>query len=392
MRLNPYNTSQMKHIVYCIGELQVVGGIGRIISQKANWLAQHGYRVTILTTELKGVNSFYHLDESIVVIPLEINYLTVYDNRRTPLGILKSGYDRYKKAKRHKRLLEKFLRENPCDVLFTTSILPFLPTLKDGSRKYLEFHFSVSGQQIFQNKLAPIPRALYKLYRSWQEQSLPHYDALVCLTDRDWKLRGCPKNGIIIPNFITIAPDNIYPENRSYKRAISVGRLSIQKGFDLLFQAWAKVHARHPDWQLDIFGYGYGREEYYQGIIDELGLSKVIHLYPPVKNIANEYGASDLYIMASRYEGFPLTLPEAMACGLPCVSYDIDTGPSDIIRHGEDGILVMPKEDISAMASAILYMIEHKDERREMGKHAKENISRFHIDTVMQEWVNLIER
>ena len=210
------------------------------------------------------------------------------------------------------------------------------------------------------------------------------------LTERDVVNRGSLPNMIVIPNFITINAPSVKSQSDS-KRVISVGRLHPQKGFDFLFAAWALVSRKYPDWHLDIYG-GVDEEkgkEYYQQLIDSNGVGSFVSLNAPVQNIVDKYVESAFYVMSSRYEGFPLVLPEAMACGLPCISYDCDCGPREIITHGEDGLLVDKVGDVEGLAGAMIYMIEHPEERVKMGQNAVRNVQRFSIVNIMKKWMKL---
>jgi glycosyltransferase involved in cell wall biosynthesis len=199
-----------------------------------------------------------------------------------------------------------------------------------------------------------------------------------------------PNNFVVIPNFISIELPNSF-SNCHAKRAISVGRLSSAKGFDYLIKAWAGVHRQYPEWVCDIYGYGYGRENEYQQLIDENGLRNVVVIHEPVRNISEKYAAASFYVMTSRNEGFPLVLPEAMACGLPVVSFNCNSGPSEIITDGVDGILVNQVGDIPAMTFAICRMIKDEEMRIWMGKNALRNVQRYSQEKIMTEWVKLIE-
>ena len=223
----------------------------------------------------------------------------------------------------------------------------------------------------------------------YQERNCRRYDKFIVLTEKDRLMRGNIPNMIVIPNFITIESSDSMPVAES-RKVIAVGRLSIEKGFDYLFQAWAMVSSKYPDWSLEIYGYGYGREEYYNELIQKNGVEESVKICAPVKDIRNKYLDSAFYVMSSRYEGFPLTLGEAMSCGLPCVSYNCNCGPSEIIRHSEDGILVDEVGDIKGLSDAMLYLIEHPKKRVEMGEKAKENIKRFSIDHVMKKWEDIL--
>ena len=107
-----------------------------------------------------------------------------------------------------------------------------------------------------------------------------------------------------------------------------------------------------------------------------------------MKDIANRYAESSIYAMTSRYEGFGLVLVEAMACGVPCVSFACECGPAEIISDGEDGCLV-PTGDIDALAAKILMLMQDDRLRKSMGQKARDNVARFMPDKVMKQWEDL---
>lgn len=380
----------MKRIVYILDTLSMPGGIARVISGKASWLAEHGYDVTILQTEGSGTDSYFPLSPRVRVVALDINFLVVYDNGRGVAGMLRSAWDRVRKEWLFARRCAEFLRKEKYDVIFTAGNHVGLTRIGDGSRKVFETHFSQQTMREFQRELSPLPRLLYRLHDAMQRRQLRRYDAVVLLTERDRQLRGCPPNARVIPNFITVDEPADWPDY-SARRVISVGRLSEAKNYYNLFEAWALVKAEHPDWRLDIYGHGYGREEAHRDVMRRCGVDDVVTLHAPVKDIQRQYLASAFYVMSSAYEGFGLVLTEAMTCGLPCVAYDCNCGPAEIIRQGVDGLVVRPVSDARRLADAICWMIEHPTQREAMGHAAREDVRRFAIDYVMARWVQLIE-
>jgi len=123
----------------------------------------------------------------------------------------------------------------------------------------------------------------------------------------------------------------------------------------------------------------------------KLGLENTINIMPFSHNIYEEYLKSSIFVLSSRYEGFGLVLIEAMSCGLPCVAFDCPHGPSDIIRDKEDGLIV-ENGNVEALANAICWMIEHNDERKTMGRKAKENVKRYSLDVIMSQWDEFLQK
>jgi glycosyltransferase involved in cell wall biosynthesis len=172
------------------------------------------------------------------------------------------------------------------------------------------------------------------------------------------------------------------------KVVVAAGRLTPQKGFDRLLPAWAQVVRRHPDWQLRIFGEGRNRAEL-QRQIDGLGIGDSAYLMGFTSRPHEEFARASLYVMSSRYEGFPMVLLEAMGVGLPVVSFDCPTGPRDIVREGVDGHVV-PDGDGDALAAAMAGLMADGDRRRAFGRAAIERADGYDIARISARWEELL--
>jgi len=215
------------------------------------------------------------------------------------------------------------------------------------------------------------------------ERLAQNFSKFVVLTEGNKQEWRSLKNIEVIPN-----PLSFYPEESSLlkeKKVICVGKISYQKGQDLLVRAWEKVWQRHPNWKLEL--YGYANEGFLATNILKL---KNIHHFPPEKNIMEKYLSSSIYVMSSRFEGFGMVLIEAMACGVPCVSFDCDYGPGDIIHNKVDGFLVR-KENTEVFADKLILLIENQQLRKRMGQNAKKNVQRFDPYVIAMQWNHLFK-
>jgi glycosyltransferase involved in cell wall biosynthesis len=219
-------------------------------------------------------------------------------------------------------------------------------------------------------------------------------DATAALTTEtaDWlKANTRARRVHVIPNVVVwplqettphVAPDAICSAGRSI--TLAAGRLDPQKGFDELIDAFANVAQSRPGWDLVILGEGPLRADLEQQI-RLLNLSDRILMPGRVGNIADWYARASLYVMSSRHEGFPNVLAEAMAHGLPAISYDCDTGPRDIIRHDIDGVLV-PPGDTKALADSLADLMADEGRRNRYAARAPDVRARFSTETVMRKW------
>lgn len=374
-------------ILYLYTSLTTVGGADRIITQKANYLADEmGYDVYILTDSQNGRELSFPLSNSVHHIDLDINFDRQYKyNFFVRFFIYRHLMKQYRK-----KLIEYIKTIKPNIVISTMGRdMDFLNDLKDGSKKIGESHISrkyMRNFHLLENK-GGIHRQIARYWRNKQEKSIKKLDAFVVLTKDDeanWKE---VRNSIIIPNPMTLEPDTI--SHCTGKRVISVGRFSEQKGYDLLIKAWQTVAESYPDWTIEIYGEGELHDEL-ERQIHESHLEKQVKLCAPVSNIIEKYLDSTFYVMSSRFEGFGLVLMEAMNCGLPCISFNCPSGPAEIIKDGEDGLLV-ENGNIQVLANSICYMIENETERIRMGRNAKNNIQRYSKSSIMKQWDNLFK-
>lgn len=372
-------------IAYYLPSLQAPGGIERIVTFKANYLAEHfGYDVTIITSEQMGKAPHFPLSPKVKLIDLEVPFDLPY-NQSIVSKIMKYPF-RYHRFK--KRLANTLDRIKP-DITISTlrRELNFINDLKDGSIKIGEFHISryAYGVETLHSK-NPLINLLKRKLAVKLVKNLSKLSKVIILTHEGAKEWAELDNVVIIPNPVSTPTEGKQADISSHN-AIAAGRYDPQKGFDMLISSWNIVAQKHPDWKLTIYGEGYLKDKL-QKQIDDLGLSNNCILHHTVSNIMDKYCMSSMFILSSRWEGFGLVLIEAMSCGIPCVSFACPHGPSDIIKNNEDGLLV-DKENINELANKVCYLIENEEIRTEMGQKAKENVVRYLPENVMLQWRNL---
>ena len=218
----------------------------------------------------------------------------------------------------------------------------------------------------------------------------PRLDAVAVLTEADRAEYAALLDGSTrveqIPNAVAEL-DGAAPD-LSAKTVLAAGRLKRQKDFGSLIRAFAQVAASHPDWQLRICGGG-PRRWGLAKLIRELGLERSVVLTGPVDRLGDEMANASIYALSSKREGFPMVLLEAMGKGLPVVSFDCPTGPREIVRDRENGLLV-PDRDVDALAAAIGEMIEDEELRRRCGAGARQTAARYSIDVIGARWEELL--
>ena len=380
-------------IAYCLFGTYSAGGLERVTAVKANWLAEHGYEVYLVTSGHAGRPSYYPLHPSVKHIDLGLCY-------EVPGAI--SRFEAYRrnlpKYRKHKELLEQLFAEIRPDIAVAAGWHEgtFLYQLKDGSKKIIEHHiwrnanFALYSLYLKQMShvtlLRRVKSGLLVLWNRWLTYKQGRYDQkfdrLVVLTEEDKTYcTHCPTTSVI-PNPITAPSSEVSP--LSDKVILAVGRLDNQKNFPGLIDIWALIAKDYPDWKLRIVGEGYTDTRILQKV-KEYSLEGQFELCPFTNNVQEHYLSSSIFTMTSDFEGFGLVLVEAESMGLPLVSYACPCGPRDIIRDGQDGFLV-ERGDMKTFAARLRQLIEAEELRRRMGQAAKVNSQRFSLDNVMKQW------
>lgn len=367
-------------IVYCIAGIFNSGGMERVLANKANYFADQGHEVFIITTDQDGRSPYFHLNPSIQHIDLKVNYFTIQN-----FGILSkiSAYARLQR--KHHNLLRNTLHELKADIVISMfdHEVSFLWKIKDGAKKILEIHFSKF------KRLQYSRNGIWKLidqYRSWKDEgTVKKYDKFVVLTHEDKAYWGNLPNILVIPNANSFEPTS--SANLYNKKVLAVGRYDYQKKFEDLIEAWKLLDGKNFDWMLNIYGHGELKETY-EKLIRAYGLQNQVQLCAPTNNIESVYMDHAIIAMSSRYEGLPMALLEAQACGLPLVSYACKCGPRDIIVDAENGFLI-PEGDIKSLSDRLNELMNSEDLRFRMGSASKQLAKRFSKSVVMNQWNEL---
>lgn len=357
------------------------GGAERVLSTMAGHWAERDWSVTFVTLD-STTTDFYQLHPAVNRIAL--NAIRVSP---TLWRALSSNAERVMRLRHAIRVSQP---EVVISFMTSTNVLTLLATRTE--------RVPVIVSERADPSRFPLSPAWARLRRF----TYPWADAVVVQTPevRRWAegfLR--PEAVTVIPNFVVTPPPEVRANDAaagtsgltakaSLRQVVGVGRLDDQKGFDLLIRAFAECRRGRPGWQLTILGDGEKRGEF-EALAQQLGVASEVRFPGRVVAPATYLREADLFVLSSRYEGFPNALLEAMAVGLPVIATDCPSGPAHIVRNGVDGILV-PTEDVGALAAAMAALMDDEPRRKEMGERATSVTERFDIGRIMATWEALL--
>ena len=371
-------------ILYAVEGVNLPGGYDRIIIEKANYLAEHGQDVIITVASHALAEPYYPISEKVRLVDFNINFHQQYGH-----NLLFRTYLYFILMRQYRRALKDLLYVERPDIVITTlgREIDFITELHDGSVKIGESHIAkdyVRNLHLMEQR-GFVYRMIANYWRKKIDDKVKKLSALVLLTQHDansWE--GLTKT-VVIPNSLPFYP--LHGSSCENKQVIFVGRLNEQKGLEYLIDTWMKVHRKHPDWLLHMYGDGEQKQLLSQ-MIKDTGLGHVVNVHQPTHMIMDKYLESSMLLLTSRFEGFALVIIEAMACGLPVVSFDCPWGPAEIISNGDDGFLVEHLNTNEA-AKRVCQLIDNPVLRKNMGLKARINIQRYNRDVVMLQWINL---
>lgn len=352
------------------------GGAERVLVLMAQGFIDQGHEVSIVTLSAKNTD-FYQL-------PAECS--------RLALGIMGSSSGLSEAIKNNIQrvtLLRQAVESSAPEVVISflritniTTILALLGT------KYPLIVTEHNDPQVFSYGM---------LWETLRRLTYPFCDSVVSVSKGvDEGFASLPKSKrAVIYNPIIVKDDGQVDKlpqevDPAKNWLVSMGRLTEQKGFDLLLQAFQQIAPKYPNWQLLIMGRGELRQEL-EKMRDDLGLSGQVIFTGALSNPFTVLKQGKLFVMASKNEGFPMAHGEALACGLPVIATDCPSGPREMIRHNVDGLLV-PNQDIAAFSSAMDSLMSDPEKREQFATKAPEVTTRFSLDTIITEWETVMHQ
>lgn len=373
-------------IVYVIASLETSGGTERIISEKANYLADvFGYDISIICYGQRiSSTNFYNLSKKINQICFGLQPYLQYQYK-----YIKRIREKFIFRSRLKKMLSSTVNKINPDILIgiTHFRADFVCSIDCKATIIIESHIPRSFiEKTYDNNnlLINFYKKLYDIryFNNIEKRA----DIIITLTEGDHKKWIKAKRIQTIPNFSNMHVHQLC--DCSKKRVITIGRLCKEKGFDRLLEIWKTVISKYLDWQLDIYGEGEMKEEL-EHIIKSENIANVA-LRGITNTIGKELSNSSICAATSYYEGFSLVLLEAIKHGVPCVSFDCPYGPRTIIEDGKCGYLV-EDGNIPLFAERLCTLMENESLRQQFSIASTERSKVFDKGTIMLQWKKLFE-
>ncbi len=345
------------------------GGAQKIITAMANHWARQGWQVTLISMDEENDPPFFPIDEAVDLLALGVKGHTA-----SPFQAISENFKRL-------TTLRRAIVDSAPDVVISflsvTNVRALLATI------------GLNLPVIVSERGDPNRRSISRAWHWLRAAIYPFAKASVAQTDyaKNCFPGSIRRRCLVIPNPVLI-PEK--PASRTSKTVIGVGHLVPVKGFDVLVRAFGRIAQNHPDWRLRIWGHGDERERLL-ALATEFGIADRLEL----PGLTDQPGAwaseASIFVLASRHEGFPNALLEAMASGLPVIATDCPIGgPRAMIAPGQTGLLV-PNEDETAMADALDQLMTDETQAARLAGAARERAEDFAMDKVMTRWTELVE-
>lgn len=346
------------------------GGAERVVSLLSGEMIRRGYQISVVSFDAPDDRVYHSFDPQVDIVRLAI-----------PAGggsFLRGLQASYRRTAALRRLLK---RSRP-DVVI--SFLTKINVISVAASAGLKIPVIISERN------NPAVQRANPFWASAWKIAAPHASAIVLQTDAIKALYPATirSRAVVIPNPVVPPANDREPHDGMVLAA--VGRLEWQKGFDLLIKAFGTIAPDNPNWTLTIWGEGAERSRL-QSIADLSGFSNRIELAGNSKSQADWLEKADIFVLSSRYEGFPNVLLEAMSAGLPAISFRCDFGPDEMIEDGVDGLLVEPG-NIEKLAEALTKVMKNEELRNRLGIAAKKSAERYGVGPIVSKWEGVVKK
>jgi glycosyltransferase involved in cell wall biosynthesis len=371
----------MKHVCIFIQSL-ANGGAERVTVTLAGYLVANSYHVTVITMA-DNKNDFHQLPEGVNRVSLAMAF------ENNGLRKLTANIERILTLRNNIKTLQPDIL---IGMMTNSSVMAILACI------------GLKTKVIVSERNYPARKTVSTFWSCLRKLTYKLADGHAAQTDKTLKwLQTYTKsrNVHVIPNSVKWPISAFSPiidpakfVTAENKLILAVGTKLKQKGFDLLLEAFSRISDSYPEWQLAIVGIDKEtNSKDYKALIhmtQNFDITDRVIFVGKVGNIGDWYERADIFVLSSRYEGFPNVLIEAMASGCSCVAFDCDTGPRDIIEHNQNGLLVSP-ENVDDMADTISLLINDNALRNKLSQNAITVRENFSENAILIKWCDLIE-
>jgi glycosyltransferase involved in cell wall biosynthesis len=356
-------------ITIVCSRLDLPGGIERAVVELANNFSLHGHSTTLLVIDTATGSSFYPVNERVKVVRLVLDF-----------GITQKGNPLTRKLQfyNHIRKLRAWIKEQRPSIIISS-----------------EYHLTAATVLAGRKSVAKIYSWEHHHYKwlkknrfwSWlSNRTYRRLDGVICLNATEKEYYQQFTDCIVIPNAVKEQP---HKEKQLQKRILTIGSLVPRKGIDRLLEVAVDILKRFPGWKWNVVGSGPMEDEFGQTAALNKLEDRLVLFQPVSHDLENVYRSADIYVMTSRFEAFPMVLLEAMSFQVPCISFDCPTGPSDIIVHGKNGLLV-EDGNTEKMNEAVASLINNEIIRNNLGSYAWHSSLQFSPERIYGEWEKLL--
>ena len=370
-------------ILLLVNDITRIGGVERMVANLSSAFVEARHKTSILSMHATNANIFYTFDKRVKIIKCKSLFMPPFKTSKLQKEIIRIilfPINFFRKLNGAKANLKRELKNFNPDIVICNCHGNYLNPIIAKKSKYKTIKIVHSDFETNEKS----------------NTNLEPFGYIVLLTSKnvcDFKTKYPQSIFSIIPNFLPSIPKESSPLQS--KIVLSVGRMDKgdQKGFFRLVDVWEIVQKdlRFGEWKLHIVGDGLLKEQI-QEKIKTKNLQDSIILKPFTNTIEQEYLQASIYVMTSHFEGLPMVLVESASFGLPQISFDINTGPSDIIENEKSGFLI-PDGDLEGYAEKLKTLMQNQNLRESMGKRAKEIAQeKFSKEVVMKQWELLFEK
>ena len=367
----------MKKLLFVVGSLENSGGSERALTGRVNYLVEkYGYDITIVTTNVDSVGSYYELNRQIKLVNIPISF--------GKYGLLQKLEYIFFNSHSEEKPLYDFIKQNRFDVCSSFGAESFLYKEKSAYPFYKIKENRFTYKKLLSDDETSIGKKIWRYFRFRNSIKVQQQmDCAITLTQEDadfWS--KYLKKIVVMPNFIDTK--NIQSSDLEKKVVIAVGRLEAEKDFESLIESYLLVAQKYPDWRLHIFGSG-SLQSKLQDLINEKKLTDKVILKGSVQNIYDQYVESSIYVHTAVYEGFGLTILEAMAHKLPVVAFESVGGVKVLVKDNENGFSIKNRNR-TLMAEKICTLISDSELRKKMGTKSQVFANEYSVESIMEKW------